>query len=160
MNSIIAVNPEKCVACGNCLASCSLVHEGAFSPARSRITPVQIRKLTMNFPTLCMQCRDPLCMDVCPVTAISRNEETGALIVNVDQCVGCRMCTVVCPLGGISINYENGKAMKCDLCDGDPVCVKACGYGALNYIEAEKDALNKRLKGIEKISKILKKMVE
>jgi Fe-S-cluster-containing hydrogenase component 2 len=107
-----------------------------------------------------MQCRDPLCMDVCPVTAISRNEETGALIVNVDQCVGCRMCTVVCPLGGISINYENGKAMKCDLCDGDPVCVKACGYGALNYIEAEKDALNKRLKGIEKISKILKKMVE
>jgi hypothetical protein len=35
-----------------------------------------------------------------------------------------------------------------------------CGYGALSYVEAEKNALKKRVKGIEKISHVLRKMVE
>jgi len=160
MDKVIVVDHEKCVGCGNCALACSLVHEGSFSPAKSRIIPIQIRRLTTNIPTLCMQCSDPLCMDVCPVKAISRDDEAGAVVVDVDLCIGCRMCTVVCPVGAISINYASGKAIKCDLCNGDPFCVRACGYEALSYIAVEKDAMNKRRKGVEKISEALTKIIE
>ena len=78
-------------------------------------------------------------------------------MVNADLCIGCRMCTVACPLGGITINYENGKSIKCDLCGGDPYCVKVCGYEALSYVPLEQDGMHRRRKAAQKISMVLKK---
>lgn len=159
MDNIIAVDPEKCVACGNCVMVCSLVHEGAFSPAKSRINVVELRRQRLNVPALCVQCSEPLCMDVCPAGALSRDHATGAVVVNADVCIGCRMCTLVCPLGGVTINYETGKSIKCDLCGGDPYCVKVCGYGALSYLPLEQDGMNRRRKGVQKISAAFEKLM-
>jgi Fe-S-cluster-containing hydrogenase component 2 len=58
-------------------------------------------------------------------------------------CVGCRMCTMACPFGLIVIGL-NQKAIKCDLCGGDPECVKACTYGALEFTADETRALERR----------------
>ena len=91
--------------------------------------------------------------------AISKDAETGAVVENTDLCIGCRMCTVACPLGGISINYETGKSIKCDLCGGDPFCVKVCGYGALSYIPLEQDGMKRRRKAVQKISTSLEKLI-
>jgi Fe-S-cluster-containing hydrogenase component 2 len=34
----------------------------------------------------------------------------------------------------ISLDEERRKATKCDLCGGDPQCVKACPSAALRYV--------------------------
>jgi ferredoxin len=31
------------------------------------------------------------------------------------------------------MNLERGYAVKCDLCGGDPECVKACPYDAIDF---------------------------
>ena len=39
--------------------------------------------------------------------------------------LGCQMCMLACPFGNIEVGSD-GQAEKCDLCDGDPQCVKFC----------------------------------
>ena len=65
-------------------------------------------------------------MSACPVDAISVDAETGAKVVSDAACVGCKVCTIACPFGTVNYNADTGKVIKCDLCGGDPVCVKAC----------------------------------
>jgi len=54
----------------------------------------------------------------------------------------------------MSIN-EKGLATKCDLCDGDPQCVKVCPKNALKYVEYDEVSVAKRRAGLEKMSKLL-----
>jgi carbon-monoxide dehydrogenase iron sulfur subunit len=156
MNKIILVDPGKCVGCRNCALACSFVKEGVFSLGKARLGPIWIPRIGMNVPMLCQHCTKPLCMDVCPVGAISRNEETGAVVLNPDLCIGCKMCLIVCPLGGPRIEPEAGIIIKCDLCGGDPECVKHCLYGALQFVNADEAAYIKRRAGAEKLTEVLK----
>jgi len=156
----IVIDYENCVGCYTCALVCSASHHDIFSLALARVVPIPLRKFTKNIPTLCMHCSEPLCMDVCPVNAITADNDTGAVIINTDLCIGCRMCTVVCPLGAVFVSHVDGKVVKCDLCGGDPLCVKACGYGALSYVTADDDSMNRKRKGIEKISQVLKLLME
>ena len=42
------------------------------------------------------------------------------------------------------INVETNIVSKCDLCGGDPACVKLCPSGAITYQEANVGSLTKR----------------
>jgi len=158
MNKIILVNPEKCVGCRNCALACSFKNAGIFSLAEARIGTIWIPKIGMNVPMLCQHCTKPLCMDVCPVGAISRDEETGAVVLNPDLCIGCKMCVVICPFGGPRIEPETANIIKCDLCGGDPECVKHCLYGALEFVDANEAAYIKRRAGAERLAEALKQL--
>jgi len=57
--------------------------------------------------------------------------DTGVVSLDESKCVNCQLCTLACPYGGITYNAITDQVMKCDFCDGDPVCVKACPRGAL-----------------------------
>jgi Fe-S-cluster-containing hydrogenase component 2 len=93
-------------------------------------------------------------MESCPTNAISRNNETGAMIVEEQACVGCRVCNMACPIGGINLDPINNLAFKCELCDGDPECVKYCDIEALTYVPLDKlDSSMKRSKS-QKISEL------
>ena len=72
-------------------------------------------------------------MDVCAVDAIKRNPVTGAVLVDRDICVGCGMCVSACPFGYMHLEEFLGKACKCDLCGGNPVCVQMCMAKALHF---------------------------
>jgi len=97
-------------------------------------------------------------MEACPVNAITRNPETGAMVVSEQTCVGCRVCTVACPIGGVSIDPVTSVASKCDLCGGDPECVKYCEPKAISYVEKDKlDIRTKRAKS-KKFSELFKLM--
>ncbi|HBK59494.1 MAG TPA: hypothetical protein DDZ84_01700 [Firmicutes bacterium] len=73
-------------------------------------------------------------MRVCPTGAIRRHPTTGAVVISKELCVGCRACFSACPVAGMCLDIH-GKPAKCDLCNGDPECVKACVAGALEYTE-------------------------
>ena len=91
-------------------------------------------------------------MNVCPVKAISRNEEFAQVTVDYDVCIGCRSCVGVCPFGAMSYNPTDRQVFKCDHCDGDPQCVRFCEEKAVDFIEADKVTINKRRKAAERVS--------
>ncbi len=91
-------------------------------------------------------------MNVCPVKAISRNEELEQVSVDYDVCIGCRSCVSACPFGAMAFNHTDRRVFKCDLCDGDPQCVRFCEEKAVDFVEADKVSIAKRRKAAERVS--------
>jgi Fe-S-cluster-containing dehydrogenase component len=135
-------NQDLCSGCRLCQIVCSTYHEGVSSPALSRL---QYKKyelggyITDVFP--CKQCDGPECLYACPTGALHVDTTTGARVVDPDVCIGCQMCINACPVVPPRIRFNAAKniAFKCDLCGGDPQCVKFCPMGALtaSWIEVE-----------------------
>lgn len=86
----------------------------------------------------CMHCAKPICMEVCPTSAISKRDD-GIVLFNADICIGCRYCTWACPYGAPQFNEEKNVMTKCDMCfdlvdKGErPACVEACPYRAMDF---------------------------
>lgn len=157
MSKILFVDPEKCTGCNICETVCSLHHEGVYNPSSARIHVVKWENAGLFIPMVCQQCDPPVCEIVCPVRAIHKDTETGALLIE-ESCVNCKLCVMFCPLGGVGIN-KKGKVIKCDLCGGDPLCVKFCKTEALQYIEASAVNLLKKRAAAEKFSEQMKKIL-
>ena len=128
---LIEVEQSNCVGCRLCEMMCSLVHEQECSSVKSRIRIFRDEEFGNNLVSLCMQCADTYCVDSCAYGALSRDEKTGAVLVDDELCNGCEICIPACPLGAISFDKDKGIVFKCDLCGGDPECVKMCSRGAL-----------------------------
>jgi len=141
MGKMLFVDLEKCTGCKVCELACSMKHHGEYNPARSRITVFGFAPTASYIPVFCTQCEEAWCRTACPAGAITEEEVNGARIVRVSEgkCIGCKtkFCLMACPFGDVSFVSENRKVQKCDLCDGEPECVTACTYGALQFKEAE-----------------------
>jgi Fe-S-cluster-containing hydrogenase component 2 len=145
MNRVLAVDCDKCTGCRSCELACSVFHVQASNPAKSAVRIVKGAKKGLNVPVICQQCEVPACANICPVQAISRDADTGAMIVDGDLCLGCRLCVVACPFGAITLDLDRRRAMKCDLCGGDePWCVRFCEPGALTYTLPAAVSLDKK----------------
>ena len=131
MNVHLEIQAEKCTGCRICENFCSFHHEGAIWPARTRITIVAQSDDGPFVPTVCRQCEDALCAAACPVEAITRDEHTGAWVVDMGECIGCRACAEACPFCGIVFDKDLEVPLKCDLCAGEPECAVMCPTGAI-----------------------------
>jgi carbon-monoxide dehydrogenase iron sulfur subunit len=130
----LEIHAEKCTGCRICENFCSFHHEGAVWPARSRITIVAQSDDGPFIPTVCRQCEDASCAVACPVEAITRDERTGAWVVDVEECIGCGDCVEACPFEGMAFDDERAIPLKCDLCGGEPECAAMCPSGAIQVI--------------------------
>lgn len=153
---MLLINPDKCTGCGLCEAFCSFRAERAVGPAKSRISVLKWEEKGVFIPFTCLQCERPVCVEVCPVTAITRNPETKALEVNESRCLGCKTCVMACPFGGIAFDRDRGAAVKCDLCQGKPECAKICPTGAIQLVRDDAVAVKKRKLAIAKLPELLK----
>ena len=136
MRYFLVTNPEVCTGCKICTLSCSLSHEGVCNPALARIHVMKFPEKGLDVPLICRQCEKPPCASTCPEKAIVRNSETGAWLIDEEKCIGCRKCMEDCPFGVITVHPETMKILKCDLCQGDPQCIKLCETKALQYLPA------------------------
>lgn len=133
MNRVIVIDHHKCVGCLSCEMICSLTHEGLFSPALSRMQIVKNERLGWNVPIGCSMCEKPYCVLACPVGAATKDLSTGLVRIEDAKCIGCRQCTLACPFGHINYSEPKEVAFKCDLCGGEPRCVKYCWTGAIRF---------------------------
>ncbi len=88
----------------------------------------------------CMHCENPACVSVCPTGAMTKRAD-GLVVINADQCVGCRYCEWACPYGAPHLNEAKGVMTKCDMCQDllakseNPACVDACVMRAIKFGE-------------------------
>lgn len=107
MNTFIAIEPDRCIGCGTCLAACSHGHRVAGLQAEPRLALTFTPQVTAA--VTCHQCEGAPCLAVCPVDAIKRTEE--AIVVNEQTCIGCKLCAVVCPFGAIHPSARPRRAL-------------------------------------------------
>ena len=129
------IDVGRCTECKRCMIACSLVKSGGVRMHSSRI---EIRPNWPETPEIRVcrfeDCAGHPCIASCPVAAIS--ESDGVVLIDAKACIGCGACVDVCPYQAIKI--ESGIALKCDLCGGDPECVKECVTGAIRNREVAK----------------------
>lgn len=143
LSKILMISPEKCLGCRSCELACSFNRTKDFNPRQAAVSVITYEEAGISVPVMCMQCEDPACMKVCPVGAISR-DENGAVVSDPKKCIVCKMCISACPLGNISFNPVTRKIVKCNLCGGDPQCAKFCPYGAIEYKEGTEANLGRK----------------
>jgi Fe-S-cluster-containing hydrogenase component 2 len=142
-NKLLKVDYEKCTGCRLCELVCAVKHDHVSNPIRSRIRVIKWEAEGIYVPMSCQQCEDAPCVIGCPAKALARNMEMGRVEVDYQKCIGCRTCVSVCPFGAMHFVPSDRKVIKCDLCDGDPQCVRFCDVKAVDFVEALDVGLNK-----------------
>ncbi len=159
MEKVLMINHQKCTGCRLCELVCSVMHDGVSNPARSRIKVVKWESEGLYVPMSCQQCEDAPCLNVCPVKAISRDQDYAFVAVDYEICIGCRSCVAVCPFGAMNYNVIDKKVFKCDLCGGNPQCVRFCEEKAVDYVDADRIGNFKRKDAAERVSAAQKEAV-
>ncbi|MEM2119402.1 MAG: 4Fe-4S dicluster domain-containing protein [Candidatus Bathyarchaeia archaeon] len=130
----IARDLSKCSACRKCEIACSLAHENRIWPEASRIRVFMLVP-GAEFPHFCAQCQDYPCVEACPFKALSVSKSTGAVLVNNAKCTACGKCIDACPGKVPHMHPTEKHVVICDLCKGDPQCVKVCREGGWNVLK-------------------------
>jgi Fe-S-cluster-containing hydrogenase component 2 len=144
MAKALVVDWEKCDGCRKCVTACALKHTGTDDPSRSKIRIEEWQPDNVFLPVVCHQCEDAPCMAACPTMARKRDEETGKTAIDYSRCITCKTCVAVCPFGAATFDPATRQVTTCDLCGGEPECVKACPTGAITYV-LKADAHQKKM---------------
>ncbi len=122
----IKVDKEKCSGCHLCEMVCSLAHLGHINVERSAI---RVEKDDLgsasNTPVVCRQCKKMACLS---------GEQVGAATEK-KRFVWPKMRAERCPFG--ALNLFEDSAYHCDVCRGDPQCVKVCTPRAITFKEED-----------------------
>ena len=143
----LSIDAKKCSGCRVCEQICTFSHEREFNPRRARIKILMREKEGINAPLLCTQCQK--CLSACKRQALSFDEKIGVVRVDQDKCNGCGLCIEACPYAAIFKDPVSGKVNICDLCNGDPQCVKWCVPGVLGYTGSLRDSDNQEIGGAQ-----------
>jgi molybdopterin-containing oxidoreductase family iron-sulfur binding subunit len=169
----MVIDLRRCDGCQSvdlppqCTAACI---QGHFAPEPMEWIEVFEHDITGGgtqfVPTPCQSCQNPPCVNVCPVAATFSTPE-GAVLIDQDRCIGCRMCMAACPYDRRFFNWgkapvppeahlaeyhaehqappRKGTVMKCDFCPDMaragvlPYCVQGCPNEAIYYGDLEED---------------------
>ncbi len=152
--SVLTINLDVCVRCGNCVRACQERHGHARVTRKGKKLVRRVKAdetgkhETLLVPASCRHCVNPECMIGCPTGAIHRRP--GGEVDVKPTCIGCGSCANKCPYGNITMVPTEGtltpdgtpwpmekRANKCNLCAGyaEPNCVHNCPTGAILRVE-------------------------
>jgi Fe-S-cluster-containing dehydrogenase component len=135
---ILVFDKRVCTGCRLCELACSFKNfKNIYSYEKTHIRHIIEYDRGEIECQYCQHCEEPLCMASCPANAIHKDEETGIVRINIMECIGCQTCNIVCPTRIPKFYPDMKVSMKCNLCDGDPECVKYCSPMAISYVTRE-----------------------
>lgn len=139
----MVIDLAKCIGCWACVMACkqeNFLPRGVFwarlASAESGTFPRVSKQI---LPTVCNQCKEAPCVEVCPTGATDRRRD-GIVFIDYEKCVGCRSCIIACPYQhrtflskieeyNVGMGYmplemigrqlcplEKGTAVKCNFC--------------------------------------------
>jgi Fe-S-cluster-containing dehydrogenase component len=156
----MVIDLGRCIGCHACSLACKAQNGTSSGVWWSKVLIAEVGQYpssrVTSTPVLCMHCKNPPCVDVCP-TGASYKRPDGIVAVNYDQCMGCRYCETACPYGARTFidslrpyypkygltpyeqtmyaKHQVGVEEKCNFCmdrlatGQQPACVAACpGY--------------------------------
>ncbi len=150
MSRVLVVDAERCDGCKECVKACSMRHGGTEDPERSRIKIDELQGVFV--PVVCQQCEDAPCIASCPTSSRTRDRVTSKTKIDYGRCISCKTCIAVCPFGASHFDKLENRVVVCDLCDGDPQCVRVCDRGALRYVDKREINLPKQFDAAEKLA--------
>ena len=152
----------SCIGCNACTMACKAEHATPPGVFWRKVLEQEVGRYPaarrVFLPVLCNHCAEPPCRDVCPTGATWKRDD-GIVLVDYDQCIGCRSCIEACPYDartfyadratyfpGVTTPYEqaqqtfpDGVVMKCTFCVErvdvglQPACVQSCPTECLYF---------------------------
>jgi Fe-S-cluster-containing hydrogenase component 2 len=101
-------------------------HFGYFDRSKSRIRIIQNEELSEIEIHQCIQCDERSCVEACPTGSLSIHPEYGHIVHAEGTCIQCRKCYKACRHHGVFWDEERNYPLICDLCGGEPECLKPC----------------------------------
>ena len=155
------INLDNCIGCRACEGACKQEWKLPVGVRRRKVVIQEGTKADgspyKRFVTsACMHCEVPACIQACPKsdhvnmsnstnTAIYKDAQTGLVIPQQQNCIGCRRCGSACPYGAPQYDPESGLMDKCNGCfhrlsnnnlaatQRMPACVLTCSSYALSH---------------------------
>ena len=153
----MVIDLKRCIGCYGCQIFCKAENANPPEMLWSRVLFYESGKYPVvsrtPLPVLCMHCKEPLCVDVCP-TGASIKRPDGIVTIDSNKCIGCLNCLIACPYGARQLytgdgehfpgqgltpyekvgyqKHATGVVEKCDFCLSriekglKPACVENC----------------------------------
>lgn len=98
----MVIDLRKCEGCvtidspPQCTQSCITGHYVPKGQQWIQVFEVELPSGSYFLPSLCNQCENAPCVNVCPVGA-TYHDKDGVVLIDHKRCIGCRMCMAACP---------------------------------------------------------------
>ena len=135
MVNLIRINREnRCIGCGLCELACARANYKSHSLTKSAIHIRTGGGLGEYTQEICMGCKDPPCITVCPTDALTLRKG-GGVFFNSEKCIECKLCIKECILNAIRFDEDTDKIIVCNHCG---ICSTVCPHDCL-YLEKVKE---------------------
>ena len=175
----IVVDVEECIGCGNCLVVCHLndkIDDNIAFGKKIKNTLFKVVNGLINRNSVCYNCTDAPCIEACD-KKILKKDNNGLVYIDLDNdqegseldlekikiCHDChKKCIEACPSKELfltTIKFDEkifSIPIKCDVCDGDPQCVKACPTNAIRFVNISKTNYENKMRHAEVLAKVSK----
>ncbi|HIE11645.1 MAG TPA: hypothetical protein EYP62_08525 [Kiritimatiellae bacterium] len=130
------IDLEACERCTGCTVKCA-----AFYRVAEADNAVRGLREMASLVLFCRRCEEPACVAACGYEALERGRDGVLRRWNL-RCVACKACSNACPFGTILPDVLTFYTVECDRCvhaGGEPVCVRECPEGAIQFREVSAD---------------------